>query len=122
MPRGRDPWAWLIPLPPPIPCRPPSGVFMNRRDFLAAIPTATVASQLLAEQEIPSAKIAVGPNDWPWWRGPNRDGIAPAQKIPLEWSATKNILWEAAVPGRGHGAATVVGDRVFLATADEKAE
>lgn len=95
---------------------------MNRRDFLATIPATAVASQLLAEEKNVSDKLAIGPNDWPWWRGPTRDGIAPAQKIPLEWSATKNILWEAPVPGRGHGAATVVDDRVFLATADEKAE
>src|SRR6202007_2402293 len=44
------------------------------------------------------------------------------QKIPLEWSADKNVLWEAPVPGRGHGAAIVVGDRCFLLTADEKTE
>ena len=95
---------------------------MDRRDFLATVPTVAVASQLHAEEKNASDKLAIGPNDWPWWRGPNRDGIAPAQKIPLEWSATKNVLWEAEVPGRGHGAAIVVGDRVFLATADEKAE
>jgi outer membrane protein assembly factor BamB len=90
---------------------------MNRRDFLAALPATALANQLRAAE-----KVTVAPGDWPWWRGPNRDGIAPAQKIPLEWSATKNVLWEAAVPGRGHGAATVVGDRVFLATADEQAQ
>jgi outer membrane protein assembly factor BamB len=95
---------------------------MNRRDFLATIPATAVTSHLLAEEKNASEKLAIGPNDWPWWRGPTRDGIAPAQKIPLEWSATKNILWEAPVSGRGHGAATVVSDRVFLATADEKAE
>ncbi|HEY3787195.1 MAG TPA: PQQ-binding-like beta-propeller repeat protein [Urbifossiella sp.] len=57
--------------------------------------------------------------DWPWWRGPNRDGIAsPDQKPPLKWSESENILWKAPVPGRGHGAPTVVGDRVFLTAAD----
>jgi outer membrane protein assembly factor BamB len=91
---------------------------MNRRDFLTALSATAIASQLPGAEP----KIAVGPNDWPWWRGPNRDGVVPAQKIPLEWSATKNIVWEAPVPGRGHGSATVVGDRVFLATADEKTE
>jgi outer membrane protein assembly factor BamB len=88
---------------------------MNRRDFLAAFPATALATQLPAADG-----IAVAPTDWPWWRGPNRNGIAPAQKIPLEWSATRNVLWSAPVPGRGHGAAIVVGDRVFLATADEK--
>jgi outer membrane protein assembly factor BamB len=90
---------------------------MNRRDFLATLPAAAVGSSLLGAE----SKISVGPNDWPWWRGPTRDGVAPAQKIPLEWSATKNIVWEAPVPGRGHGSAIVVGERAFLATADEKA-
>jgi outer membrane protein assembly factor BamB len=61
--------------------------------------------------------------DWPWWRGPNRDGIAAAdQHPPLKWSETENVLWKAPIPGRGHGSPTVVGDQVFLATADEERE
>ena len=40
---------------------------------------------------------------------------------PLKWSATENVLWEAPIPGRGHGSPTVVGDRVFLAAADTDA-
>jgi outer membrane protein assembly factor BamB len=61
--------------------------------------------------------------DWPWWRGPNRDGIAPPdQHPPLNWSETENVVWKAPIPGRGHGSPTVVGDQVFLATADEERE
>jgi outer membrane protein assembly factor BamB len=57
--------------------------------------------------------------DWPAWRGPTRDGIAaPGQNPPLHWSETEGVLWKAPVPGRGHGSPTVVGDRVYLATAD----
>src|SRR5688500_12590495 len=93
---------------------------MDRRDFLATLPTAAVASYVGADDKLTPAKIA--PHDWPWWRGPTRDGIAAAQKIPLQWSADKSVLWQADVRGRGHGAAIVVGDRVFLATADEKSE
>jgi outer membrane protein assembly factor BamB len=91
---------------------------MDRRDFLAALPACALATQLPAAEP----KLAIGPNDWPWWRGPTRDGVAAPQKVPLEWSAEKNVLWQADVPGRGHGSASVVGDRVFLATADEKGE
>ena len=66
--------------------------------------------------------IEFSPNDWPWWRGPQRNGVASAdQKPPLTWTETKNVIWKAAIPGRGHGSVTVVGTRVFLATADEKA-
>ncbi|WP_164100560.1 outer membrane protein assembly factor BamB family protein [Candidatus Laterigemmans baculatus] len=58
--------------------------------------------------------------DWPWWRGPQRNGHAAAdQSVPLEWSETKNVAWKAEIPGRGHGSPTVVGERIFLATSDE---
>lgn len=58
--------------------------------------------------------------DWPWWRGPNSNGVAEAdQDVPVTWSGTKNVLWKVPIPGRGHSSPTVVGDRIFLATADE---
>lgn len=58
-------------------------------------------------------------DDWPWWRGPNRNGIATANdKTPTRWSATENVAWSVPVPGRGHGSPIVVGDHVYLATAE----
>jgi outer membrane protein assembly factor BamB len=86
-------------------CHPPQG-------------SETIASAAVAKDAGP---IKVGPNDWPWWRGPSEDGVASAdQNPPLEWSETKNVLWKTPVPGRGHAAPTVVGDQIFLPTADEK--
>lgn len=62
-------------------------------------------------------------SDWPWWRGPNRNGIAnPDQKPPTKWSADLNIGWKTPIPGRGHGAVTVVGGQVFAAFADHERE
>ena len=59
--------------------------------------------------------------DWPWWRGPSGNGIAAAgQKPPVSWSESNNIVWKNAVPGRGHASPTVVGNRIFLCTADDK--
>lgn len=67
--------------------------------------------------------ISVAPTDWAWWRGPNRNGeAASGQNLPQSWDGQRNVVWKSAVPGRGHGSPTVVGDRVFLATADEKKE
>jgi len=67
--------------------------------------------------------ITVSATDWPWWRGPNRNGIAAAdQSPPQSWSEDENVLWSSPLPGRGHGSATVVGDQVFIATADEERE
>lgn len=78
---------------------------------------------LAAEPATKLAGIRIAADDWPWWRGPNRNGIANADQMPpLEWSETRNVLWKAKVTGRGHGSATVVGDRVFLATADHESQ
>ena len=67
---------------------------------------------------LPAGKIVA--TDWPWWRGPHRNGIAPVSaRPPLEWSVSKNLLWRTPIPGRGHSSPTVVGERVFLTTADE---
>ena len=67
--------------------------------------------------------ISLPATDWPWWRGPQRNGIANSdQKPPLKWSETEGVLWKASIPGRGHGSPTVVGDRVFLATAEHDRE
>ena len=63
--------------------------------------------------------ITVGEDDWPWWRGPHRNGIAEGSaKLPLEWNDTENVLWSSTIPGRGHGSPIIVGDQVILATAD----
>lgn len=68
-----------------------------------------------------ASAAAPAANDWPAWRGPTRNGIAAAgQKPPTEWSDSQNVLWKTAIPGRGHGSPTVVGNRVFLATADQE--
>ena len=64
--------------------------------------------------------IPVAETDWPWWRGPNRDGSANEnQKPPISWSATENVVWKTEVPGRGHGSPTLHGEQVYLAACDE---
>ena len=64
-------------------------------------------------------EIQVSTQDWPWWRGPSHNGIAPPdQQPPTKWSNTENVLWKTPIAGRSHGSATVVGDKVFLAAAD----
>jgi outer membrane protein assembly factor BamB len=61
--------------------------------------------------------------DWPGWRGPTQDGQAAAgQKPPVRWSETENVVWRAAIRGRGHSSPTVVGNRVYVTTADTASE
>jgi outer membrane protein assembly factor BamB len=90
---------------------------------LLALGFALIAVVFATADEPAAGPAAVGPADWPWWRGPTRDGVAaPDQTPPLTWSETENVRWKAPIPGRGHGSPIVVGDRVFLATADEASE
>jgi outer membrane protein assembly factor BamB len=58
-------------------------------------------------------------NDWPWWRGPQRNGVAVG-KAPVEFGDNLNVKWKTPVPGRGHSSPIVVGTRVFLTTADKE--
>ena len=88
--------------------------------FLAAIGSVSAGE---TREERDAGPITVAPSDWPWWRGPQRNGIAAADQKPLmTWSDSENILWKTPVPGRGHGSPTVVGNRIFLATAEHDSE
>ena len=56
--------------------------------------------------------------DWPWWRGPQQDGVA-VSAAPLKWGENQNVRWMTQVPGRGHASPCVYGKHVFIATADD---
>jgi outer membrane protein assembly factor BamB len=61
--------------------------------------------------------------DWATWRGPNLNGIAAAgQTPPVAWSESKNVVWKTAIPGRGHSSPTIIGNQIFLTTADEESQ
>jgi outer membrane protein assembly factor BamB len=62
--------------------------------------------------------LADGPGYWPQWRGPTGQGYATDDKVPLEWSATKNLLWKTKLPGAGHSTPIIWGDRAFLTCAN----
>lgn len=65
------------------------------------------------------ATAVLNSNDWPGWRGPTADGQAAAgQSLPEKWSENQNVVWRAPIRGLGHSSPTVVGDRVYLTTAD----
>lgn len=63
------------------------------------------------------APLAAHAENWPQWRGPSANGVAPGAAPPLEWSESQNIRWKVPVPGRGSGSPIVWGDRVFVLTA-----
>jgi len=51
--------------------------------------------------------------DWPQFRGPQGDGIAPDAKLPAKLDA-QSVSWSADLPGRGVSSPIIVGERVFV--------
>ncbi len=77
----------------------------------------SAASQENRKAEFPRLNLET---DWPWWRGPSRNGVAAETAVPTKFSETENVQWKTPVPGRGHSSPIVVGNRIFLTTANDR--
>ncbi len=77
------------------------------RKNMRAIPLFLALTTLTAATEV----------TWPQFRGPGGSAVADDAKLPLEWSATKNVAWVADVPGNGWSSPVLAGNRVFLTSA-----
>jgi outer membrane protein assembly factor BamB len=53
--------------------------------------------------------------DWPQFRGPGASGVANGKAAPFEWDVEsgKNVKWKTPIPGLGHSAPVVWGDRLY---------
>lgn len=68
-----------------------------------------------------AALPAGGEPGWPDFRGPTRDGRAPADaRVPLAWAEGENVAWKTAIHGRGWSSPVVLDGKVWLTTADEE--
>ncbi len=56
--------------------------------------------------------------NWPQWRGPFLNGTSDERNLPVKWSATENVAWKLALPGRSGATPIIWGDRVFLNVAE----
>ena len=57
--------------------------------------------------------------NWPTWRGPAANGLAPGANPPTEFSESKNVQWKTKVPGSGSSTPVIWGDQVFVITAEK---
>src|ERR1017187_4933543 len=55
--------------------------------------------------------------NWPQWRGPLQNGVAPAANPPTTWSETNNVKWKVKIPGSGQATPIIWDNRVFIQTA-----
>jgi outer membrane protein assembly factor BamB len=59
--------------------------------------------------------------DWPQWRGPNRDGVVASFTAPNVWPEKLKTIWKIQV-GIGHSSPVVVGRRIYLHSRQEENE
>src|SRR4051794_5018653 len=57
--------------------------------------------------------------NWPSFRGPDRQGHSTETSLPLDWSATSHIAWKTEIAGEGSSSPIVWDDRVFITTATD---
>jgi len=74
--------------------------WMPARFALAAIALTVIASSAAA--------------DWPRFRGPDGEGLAPDANSPVRWSENEHVLWKVDLPGAGASSPVVLGDRIYL--------
>ena len=60
-----------------------------------------------------AAAQAVSAQDWPQWRGPNRDGVVGSFTEPKAWPEQLKLKWKVKV-GIGHSSPVVSGRRIYL--------
>ena len=78
-----------------------------------------VALAILAGLTAP-APVAAG-QDWPQWRGPNRDGAVTSFSEPTSWPEGLTEQWTVDV-GLGYATPLVVGDRIYTYTRQDEDE
>ncbi len=65
--------------------------------------------------------VPAGAEDWLQWRGSEGDNHAPeGADPPLKWDLErgKSVVWNTPIPGAGHSSPTIVGNAIYLTTAD----
>src|ERR1035437_58545 len=61
------------------------------------------------------------PNEnWPQWRGPLQNGVAPEANPPTTWSETNNVKWKVKIPGSGLATPIIWDNLVFIQTAIDR--
>lgn len=88
-----------------------------RKSLLPALLLISSAAAVCAGEA--TAHSAPAGVDWPRWRGPDANGVADGQDLPIHWSRTDNVVWSAALPGWGTSSPVVYGERVFVTSQSE---
>ncbi len=89
---------------------------MNLRIELCSGPTRLSRAGSLAFAAATAASPARNEN-WPEWRGPLQNGVAPEANPPTNWSETNSVKWKVKLPGSGVATPIIWDNLVFIQTA-----
>ena len=73
-------------------------------------------ARLIAACALLFLTVPTSADDWPQWRGPNRDGISKETGLLKQWPEKKGpkLLWESRDVGDGYSTPSVVGERLYV--------
>jgi outer membrane protein assembly factor BamB len=54
---------------------------------------------------------------WPRFRGPNGEGVAPDTNLPVSWKGPEEASWKVALPGEGNSSPVIWDDHLFVQSA-----
>lgn len=64
---------------------------------------------------LPGGLAPAAENDWPQWRGPERNGISKETGLLKEWPKSgPPLVWSISTLGHGYGTVAIQGDRIFI--------
>jgi len=65
-------------------------------------------------------QFLINAENWPWFRGPTRQGISSETNVPTYWSKSSNIVWQLPVEGEGWSSPIIYGNKLFITTATDQ--
>ncbi|MBL9160374.1 MAG: PQQ-binding-like beta-propeller repeat protein [Verrucomicrobiales bacterium] len=66
-----------------------------------------------------SFTTSLSATSWPEFRGPNGDGVATAENVPVTFGETESLKWKTELPGRGWSSPVFDGKTLWVTTAEE---
>ncbi|HVA49870.1 MAG TPA: PQQ-binding-like beta-propeller repeat protein [Pirellulales bacterium] len=74
-----------------------------------------LAKRLVAAALLTLSGVAVRADDWPQWRGPNRDGVSQERGLVKEWPQDgPKLLWQIDDLGDGYSTPSVSHGRIYV--------
>jgi outer membrane protein assembly factor BamB len=82
-----------------------------------------MAARILTVASLMALALPLRADDWPQWRGPNRDGLTKETGLLKEWPQEgPKLLWMAKDLGGGYSTPSLVGGKIFLISSRDKEE